>query len=267
MRLVGPLAVNRNKRSIARPVQTCKPVRSNGRHASDTPSMIPRTVPAFDPKYSHAQREAIASAWNDRGVRPARRVVELARAGELTDAAGDKVPGFEIPEGTIRSLARHARRRRRGEIRSPLSEAGPRDAIEIIRRRLVNMIDGEMAVQERKRPGSRDPERIRQLARAALEAARLPGPTDPRPSSPATRGPDGKQLEGIAKGGLAGPMMRDLRSNGAGSEPAQNTPPLHHAGGEGDGTGTAPPFERAEGQAEMSPGALTSERVAALQQG
>jgi hypothetical protein len=251
MRLVGPLAVNRNKRSIARPVQTCKPVRSNGRHASDTPSMIPRTVPAFDPKYSHAQREAIASAWNDRGVRPARRVVELARAGELTDAAGDKVPGFEIPEGTIRSLARHARRRRRGEIRSPLSEAGPRDAIEIIRRRLVNMIDGEMAVQERKRPGSRDPERIRQLARAALEAARLPGPTDPRPSSPATRGPDGKQLEGIAKGG----------------EPAQNVPPLHHADREDDAARSTASFERAERQAETSPGALTSERVAALQQG
>jgi hypothetical protein len=222
-------------------------------------------VPAFDRKYSHEQADAVASAWNDRGIRPATRVSELAAAGELTTPQGDRLPAFEIPEGTIRSLARHARRRRRGEITSPLSEAGPRDAIEILRRRMANMIDGEMAVEERKRPGTRDAERLRQLNRALLELARLPGPTDPRPSSPATRGPDGKQLEGVAKGGLAGPMMRDLRSNGAGSEPAQDVPPLTHAHGNREGTGTAPPFERAERERDTSPGVLTSERVAALQ--
>jgi hypothetical protein len=125
----------------------------------------------------------------------------------------------------------------------------------------VNMIDGEMAVEERKRPGNRDPERIRQLARAALEAARLPGPTDPRPSSPATRDAEGKRTGG-AHGGLAGPLMRDLRSNGAGGgETVQDIPQHTHAGGDTDGAGSAPPFEREDGQAEMSPGSLTSERV------
>jgi hypothetical protein len=228
--------------------------------------MIPRTVPAFDRKYSNAQADAIASAWNDRGMRPAKRVQELARAGELTDPTGEKIPGFEIAEGTIRSLARHARRRRRGEIHSPLSEAGPRDAIEILRRRMANMIDGEMAVEERKRPGNRDVERLRQLNRALLELARLPGPTDPRPASPATRGPDGKQLEGVAKGGLAGPMMRDLRSNGAGGQAAQNVPPpTTHDREDGAERSTAP-FERAETDHAGSPGALVSERVAQLQQ-
>jgi hypothetical protein len=222
-------------------------------------------VPAFDRKYSNDQADAVASAWNDRGIRPAKRVSELARAGELTTPQGDRLPGFEIPEGTIRSLARHARRRRRGEIQSPLSEAGPRDAIEILRRRMANMIDGEMAVEERKRPGTRDAERLRQLNRALLELARLPGPTDPRPVSPAAKDADGKRAEGGARGGLAGPMMRELRSNGAPGEPARNVPPLTTHHGDTDGTGAAPPFERADRDRDTSPGALTSERVAQLQ--
>jgi hypothetical protein len=222
-------------------------------------------VPAFDRKYSHEQADAVASAWNDRGIRPATRVSELAAAGELTTPQGDRLPAFEIPEGTIRSLARHARRRRRGEIRSPLSEAAPRDAIEIIRRRMVNMIDGEMAVEERKRPGNRDAERIRQLARAALEAARLPGPTDPRPASPATKDAEGKRTGG-AHGGLAGPMMRDLRSNGAaGGEPARNAPPHTHVDSDHGAERSTAPFERAETDQDASPGTLTSERVRQLQ--
>jgi hypothetical protein len=223
-------------------------------------------VPAFDRKYSHAQADAIASAWNDRGIRPARRVAELARAGELTTPDGDTLPGFEIAEGTIRSLARHARRRRRGQITSPLSEASPRDAIEIMRRRMANMIDGEMAFEERKRVGSRDAERLRQLNRALLELARLPGPTAPRPSSPATRDADGKHLRGEAKGGLAGPMMRDLRSNGTGGATAQdatNTTTYHE---DREGAGTAPPFERQDTERDASPGSLVIERVAHLQQ-
>jgi hypothetical protein len=223
-------------------------------------------VPAFDRKYSNEQADAVASAWNDRGIRPAKRVSELAAAGELTTPLGDKLPGFAIPEGTIRSLARHARRRRRGEIRSPLSEAGPRDAIEIMRRRMANMIDGEMAVEERKRPGTRDAERLRQLNRALLELARLPGPTDPRPLSPAAKDADGKRTEGGARGGLAGPMMRDLRSNGAGGQAAQEATHPNHAEGHKDGAGTAPPFERAEGERDASPGSLVSERIAGLQQ-
>jgi hypothetical protein len=222
-------------------------------------------VPAFDRKYSNEQADAVASAWNDRGIRPAKRVSELAAAGELTTPLGDKLPGFEIPEGTIRSLARHARRRRRGEITSPLSEAGPRDAIEILRRRMANMIDGEMAVEERKRPGTRDAERLRQLNRALLELARLPGPTDPRPVSPAAKDADGKRAEGGARGGLAGPMMRELRSNGAPGEPVRNAPLTTHAHGDREGTDSAPPFERTETQADGSPGSLVSERIAGLQ--
>jgi hypothetical protein len=218
-------------------------------------------VPAFDRKYSNEQADAIASAWNDRGMRPAKRVQELARAGELTDPTGEKIPGFEIAEGTIRSLARHARRRRRGEIHSPLSEAGPRDAIEILRRRMANMIDGEMAVEERKRPGNRDVERLRQLNRALLELARLPGPTEPRPLSPAAKDADGRRTEGAARGGLAGPMMRDLRRG----EAAQNVPNTHtHTNMLSDGGGS-PPFERAEEDTDTTPGSLVSERIAELQ--
>jgi hypothetical protein len=156
--------------------------------------MIPRTVPAFDRKYSNAQADAIASAWNDRGMRPAKRVQELARAGELTDpTARRRSPGLRSQRARSARSRATRRRRRRGEIRSPLSEAGPRDAIEIMRRRMANMIDGEMAVEERKRPGTRDAERLRQLNRALLELARLPGPTDPRPPPLPAKDAEGKR--------------------------------------------------------------------------
>jgi hypothetical protein len=251
---------------IAHPVQTVKRVPTNGRHTSDTPSTIRGTVPAFDRKYSHAQADAIASAWNDRAIRPARRVAELARAGELTTPDGDTLPGFEVAEGTIRSLARHARRRRRGQITSPLSEASPRDAIEMIRRRLVNMIDGEMAFEERKRAGNRDPERMRQLARATLEAARIPGPTAPRPASPATKDADGRRSGGVS-GGLAGPMMRELRSNGAaGGVTAQDVPTTTTQHGDSAAERTTPPFERTDTTTDSGPGSLVLERIHELQQ-
>ena len=38
---------------------------------------------SFHERYSEEEREALAAALTDRGLRPARRGVELAAAGEL----------------------------------------------------------------------------------------------------------------------------------------------------------------------------------------
>lgn len=176
-------------------------------------------MPTFVEVYTDQQRDAIAFAWNDRGIRPAARVAELAARGELTAENGETLPAFDMPEGTIRSVARHARKRRRGQLPSKLADAPPRDAVENLRRRLVAMTDRELERLESKQRARRneplDAEHTRQLARAVLEIARIPGPTDPRPPSKDTRDPDTGKKGPDTRGGLAGDILRDHRSNEA----------------------------------------------------
>lgn len=175
-------------------------------------------MPTFVEVYTDQQRDAVAFAWNDRIIRPAARVAELARRGELTAENGETLPPFDMPEGTIRSVARHARKRRRGKLPSKLADAPPRDAVENLRRRLVAMTDRELERLERKQRTKPteplDTEHTRQLARAVLEIARLPGPSDPRPPSKDTRDPETGKKGPDARGGLAGDILRDHRSNG-----------------------------------------------------
>lgn len=194
---------------------------------------------AFDEHYSDEQRDAIASAWNDKGVRPAVRVAQLALAGELTRPDGSKLAPFggrdgkPVPEGTVRSLARDERLRRRGETNSELAKAAPRDAVEMLRKRLVSVTDSEIARLERvqvKAPSEPvNAEQVRQLARAVLEIARLPGPTDPRPPSAATRDADGKRGP-QATGGLAGALMKDHRGHAGQTAPQTETVPQNDDG-------------------------------------
>jgi hypothetical protein len=77
----------------------------------------------FHEQYSHEQREALAVAYAERRIRPARRVVALAAAGELEHNGAPLLP-FEAKESTVRTLgsallrrraglARHSSRRRR----------------------------------------------------------------------------------------------------------------------------------------------------------
>jgi hypothetical protein len=213
-------------------------------------------VSDFDRRYSDAQRDALVEAYVDRGVRPARRVAELAAAGELTHD-GEPVERFTVPASTVRSLARDARRHRHST--AALDSLSPRDAVERLRLRLIRAIDRELnRVERRQRAG--EPvkgEELRQLARAQRELTQIPGLRDPLPPAPGAK-VNGVREGGETRGGLAGPMMRDLRSTGGGRPfmPAPSPP-------------VAPPLEAPAAAApelgDDSPGALVSEQIARLQ--
>jgi hypothetical protein len=161
----------------------------------------------FNERYTEAQREAVARAYVDRHIRPARAVAELARRGELESVDGERLASFEIGESTIRSFAGLLRRRRRGEVRSNLAAASPRDAVEALRVRLVNAADAGLAAVERRQRrehGKTDWEELRQIARAVREISSLPDPSEGRSTAPGLRDPStGERRGGQTRGGLA----------------------------------------------------------------
>src|SRR3954449_2076805 len=95
---------------------------------------------AFVRKWTDDQREAMVSARLDRGM-TFRRVVELANAGALTAPDGTRLEPFDPPVSTIAGLVRAAKRKRMGKDVSQLAQLEPRDAIEALRRRLINAAD------------------------------------------------------------------------------------------------------------------------------
>src|SRR3954449_11898117 len=90
----------------------------------------------FHERYSEEEREALAAAYADRRIRPARRVVELAAAGEL-EHNGQRLDPFEASESSVRGLASKRSRRRAGQVPSRLAAVDPGDAVEVFRRQLV----------------------------------------------------------------------------------------------------------------------------------
>lgn len=197
-------------------------------------------MPAFAEKYSDAQREAVAYAYEDRKIRPYRRVAELAAAGELTHN-GETLEPFTIPESYIADLVRKLRKRRAGETTSQLASAEPRDAIEALRKRLVNAADAmlqDLEAKVKRDAGTADPERLRQITRAVREAAALPGPNDPKPPAPGAR-VNGQRDGGETTGGLAGEILKANRTANGAAQPAQETAPGH-----------TPPTESEDGRAD-----------------
>jgi hypothetical protein len=70
-------------------------------------------VGVADRRHSDDEREALAVAFVDLRIRPARRVVELAAAGKLR-LDGRPLQPFEANQSTVRSLAWSYGRRRAG---------------------------------------------------------------------------------------------------------------------------------------------------------
>jgi hypothetical protein len=131
-------------------------------------------------EYSDAQRDALAAAFAQPSV-TAKRVAEMAAAGELVDAEGQPFKEFSVPESTIRDFARQARlSEARG---SALDDGSPRDAIEALRQRLIKLADAEMKVLEAQPQGKVDLERLRWVIRCVDDAAKIPRPPEPRPRS------------------------------------------------------------------------------------
>jgi len=134
----------------------------------------------FASRYSDEQRRALELAWGDRAIRPAARIVELARAGELRDDRGELLEAFEPPESAVRSIgARYLRRRRARAARL----VAPADALELLRGRLYAALELELeqleSEQRARAKGGRPPrvpiaERVRLCARATRELAAIP---------------------------------------------------------------------------------------------
>jgi hypothetical protein len=165
-------------------------------------------MPVGPEKYTHDQREAVASAIVDRKM-TAPRVVELAAAGELT-IKGNRLEPFEVNENYTRVLAKRLRKRRAGEIQKEITKLGADDAIEALRRRLVAVADQELAVLERQKPGKVNNEELRQTIRCVREAQSIKGFTDPRPPAPGTSASNAK----VTRGGMAGAILRAAAGGG-----------------------------------------------------
>lgn len=203
------------------------------------------TMPAaFESVYTQAQRDALAHAYEDRKVRPAKRVCAMAAAGEL-ELDGRQLDPFDANEDSVRHYARLLRKGRAGMLSSRLGDAPHRDAVETLRRRLVNAADEMLTREERKAPDARTPERLRQIVRLVREVAALPGPTDPRPPAPGAKR-DGQRVGGETQGGLAGQLLADHRRTAGDLAPAPTAPdvPPHHTGqGDNAQTGAAEPTQ------------------------
>jgi hypothetical protein len=200
-----------------------------------------RAMPVrFEAVYTDDQRDAIAYAYEDRRIRPARRVVELAAAGEL-EINGRTLEPFTCSQNTVRDFAAKLRKRRAGEKSSELAKAAPRDAIEALRRRLVNAADAELAAMEkRQKNGKSVPgEELRQVARAVREIAAIPGPSDARPAAPGARVNGARDGAETKSGqGLAGKILGAHRAATAGADTAHDAPPQTDDSGEHAGSST-----------------------------
>lgn len=225
-------------------------------------------------KYTTAQREAMATAYIDRGIRPARRVVEAAARGELV-LDGETLEPFPTSEGTVRDVARKLKNRRAGKAKSAIAQMRGHDGPAALKRRLLAAADQELAVEEGKRRGRRDIPRLQQIARMAREASAIPEPGDPIPVKPGEKIPGTQQTAGgKTRGGLAGAILQaageprvSTRTGGTGRAPAQETTHNTTHGSEEDAHAqqTQDQQQQAGTQQQGSPGSWASDQVAALQ--
>lgn len=165
-------------------------------------------------RYNRWQREAIAAAYDLPGV-TARQVATLAAAGELKHPSGAVLAQFDVPENTVRSVGRRARRKEAAEAQMVgLLVLSPRNAVERLRQRFVVGIDRELSRIEIEQGEGRaiTGEELRQVARAIRELAALPGPQDPRPPAPGAK-VNGRREGGETRGGLTGRIRAAHHAN------------------------------------------------------
>jgi hypothetical protein len=171
-------------------------------------------VAALAARYDRWQREATASAYT-LTTATAGRVAELAAAGELDHPAGARLGPFEIPESTVRSIARRARvKEAAAEAALGLADMEPRDAVERMRLQLADVIDAEFDRLEIEQSEDRliGGEAIRQLARAIREFSCIPGLREPRSPAPGAK-VNGARDGGETRGGLAGKILAASRAS------------------------------------------------------
>src|SRR5690349_4839133 len=97
----------------------------------------------FERRYDAAKRRAIYEARFVKGL-SYKRIARAAADGDLAD-----VGAFEIGEYYIGELCRKEEKRRAGKTESALAEKPHRDAIEVLRRRLIAAADAMANEYER----------------------------------------------------------------------------------------------------------------------
>ena len=165
----------------------------------------------WDAKFTDEQKEAVAIARVD-GGRTARRVAEMAAAGELT-LRGEPVGAFNISDRYVNEIGKRLERDRTGKTASKVAELPHRDAVENLRLRLIAGADAMLTAWEKqaaKSPEKADTERHRQIVRCVLEASRLPGPGDKRPAPDTSKDQQGKSAPRTV-GGPAGALLKEHR--------------------------------------------------------
>lgn len=183
----------------------------------------------FQRVYSDEQKEAIAQAWADHGIRPARIISERAEAGEL-EIEGKKIPAFKLPVLTVREIGKKELRRRAGRGLGRAANVEHRDATEAFRRRLAGAIDHELDIVERAQRRKHDKKsdepgidvvRLQKLGRALREFAALPGRNDRPAVAPKPQGSNATDQS------LAGKLRRSVRGEQPTHDvetPVQDTP-------------------------------------------
>lgn len=185
----------------------------------------------FERVYTDEQREAMAIAKVDGGMTP-REVVQAAGAGLLRLGSMKLDPFVINSPDTVKLYARKLRNRRLGNVATSLPVES-RDAMAVMKRRLLVLADQEIAFLERQKRGEVDLERIRLAARAMREAAQIPDPKDPVPPAPGARQPDGSHAPGsLKKMKPIGALMEAARTS-----PEMGTAPLSEGRSNGSGPG------------------------------
>lgn len=205
----------------------------------------------FTPVYSDEQREAVEHWLLDRGA-TVPRVVQMADAGELLHQNGKRLARFKLNAHTARDMKRRAAARRAGKVTADLAKMPPRDALEALRRRLVNASDtllSDWEKQAKRDPKSADPERLRQIARAAREIAALPGPGEGRTPKPGAK-VNGERQSGETQGGIGAAILAEHHRTLAQPAPGHPTTPVQTDNGRTQTMGAthhaAPAAQRAE---------------------
>ena len=162
----------------------------------------------FRRKWTDEQREAVATAHLERRLSSV-RVAQLAAAGDLTRRDGTKLDPFPIPPSSIATIARRTQEKQAKHTESDLARIPHRDAIEQLRIAYITTAERELQAEQRKKDGTRNLERMRQIGRVLREAVALPARTEPVPTAPGAK-ENGKTNGGKTGGGLALAIQRDL---------------------------------------------------------
>lgn len=171
-------------------------------------------MPLIPTKYSDAQRNAIKHAGVVVGIKPLTSISRMAKVGELA-WEGQKLEPFDVPDATVRDIVRTEERRRAGAAHSDLVNKPHHDAVEMLRRRMISLLDHETLrledAQRAKPKVALDAEHARKLVRVLRELAALPAPGErgerPGATVPGTGKP--RAGEAVAKPTSIGGKLAD----------------------------------------------------------